>query len=65
MLEHVQGISCVLIRLARQVSPHDLAMGGIDPGSPVSPDSALPVRPLLHDHVVDGISHAVPRQESV
>ena len=29
MLKQVQGIPRVLIRLARQVSPHDLVMGGI------------------------------------
>ena len=39
MLEQVQGIPWVLIHLVRQVSPHDLVMGGIDPGSPLSPDS--------------------------
>ena len=65
MLEHIQGIPCVLICLARQVCPHDLAMGGIDPGSPSSPDSTLPIRPHLHDLFMDGISNAVSWQESV
>ena len=29
MLEQVQGVPRVLIRLAHQVAPHDLVMGGI------------------------------------
>ena len=56
MLEQVQEIPRVLICLACKISLHDLVMGGIDPGSPSSPDSALPVRPLLHDLVMGGIS---------
>ena len=46
MLEQVQGIPQVLIHLARQVSPHDLVMGGTDPGSPLSSDSTFPMGPL-------------------
>ena len=47
MLEQVQGVPRVLICLARQVSPHDLVMGGIGPGSPSSPEALL-VRSPCH-----------------
>ena len=64
MLKQVQGIPQVLIHLAHQVSLHDLVMGGIDPGSPSSPDSTLLVRPLPHDLVMAGISRADSQQET-
>ena len=60
MLEQVQGVPRVLIRLARQVSPHDLVMGGIGPGSPSSPEALL-VRSPSHDFVMGGISRAGSR----
>ena len=57
MLKQVQGVPRVLICLAYQVSPHDLLMGGISPGSPSSPEALL-VRSPSHDLVMGGISLA-------
>ena len=57
MLEQVQGVPRVLIHLAHQVSPHDLVMGGIGPGSPSSPEALL-VRSPSYDLVMGGISRA-------
>ena len=37
--------------------PHDLVMGGVGPGSPLSPEALL-VRSPLHDFVMGGISRA-------
>ena len=48
MLEQVQGVPRVLIRLARQISPHDLVMGGIGPESPSNPEALL-VRSPCHE----------------
>ena len=63
MLKQVQGVPRVLIHLAHQVSPHDLVMGGIGPGSPSSPEALL-VRSPSHDFVMGGISRAGSRDVS-
>ena len=56
MLEQVQGVPRVLIRLAHQVSPHGLVMGGTGPESHSSPEA---LSGLL---VMGGISLAGSRQ---